>query len=318
MIPGSDPTTELLQITSTMPATRVILEAVLEVWPDHARYATKSLSIRDQGLLETTELLSAAALTLVGERLPEVAHGYRWTCDRLREEELYFHRNEEYRLKTFAEADAEVYSNTSYMEKYVDGLLLTQVLWYNHVASFHFFLREIPPRLRPEGRYLEIGPGHGLMMYLALREFGLGRSTAWDLSRVSIDQTRAALAKLGFENAEFAVQDLATVEPSDETYDLVVLSEVLEHLEDPHTALERVRPLVEPDGGLLFVNVPLNSPSPDHIYLLRTPEEARSLLTDSGFEVLHEAHFATQGTKIERALRNKVSVAACMLARRAS
>lgn len=297
------------------PATRTITASVLEAWPEHARYLRKSFAGRDAALMATTDRLAEAVGLLAGERLAEVAAHYRWTCDRLREEELHFHRTGRYRLTSFAEAEREVYADRAYMAKYMDGLLFSQVLWVNHAASCHFFLTETPALLAPGARYLEIGPGHGLMIYLALRDFGLASAAAWDISEVSLAQTRAALARLGRTDCDFRVQDIADAHGAHGPHDLVVVSEVLEHLEDPAGALGHLRPLVAPERGLLFVNVPINSPSPDHLHLLESPEAARALVTGAGFEILAEGFFATQGAALERALRNRVSVSACLLAR---
>ena len=307
---------ELLALTLNAPATRQIVQAVSTQWPDHGRYIKKTLSQRDSALMATTEGLAQAIVLLVGDKLPKIAEHYHWTCDRLREEELYFHRQGHYRLSTFAEADAEVYSDAAYMEKYMDGLLFSQVLWFNHVASCQFFLSQTADLLNPKASYLEIGPGHGLMMYLALRDFDLGSSTAWDLSQVSLDQTRHALAVLGQTGCQFAIQNVMELPPGTPPHDLVVLSEVLEHLQDPMAVMGHIRQLVNPKGGLIFINVPINSPSPDHLYLMRSPDDARALLTNTGFEILREGFFATQGMELLRALRNQVSVSACLLARR--
>ncbi len=292
---------------SGWPATARIVDAVCARWPEHRQYTRKSFASRSTAMMRTTETLAEAALVLIGDRLERFAEHYRWTCDRLREEEIFFHREGRYRLSTFAEADAEVYSRPEYMEKYMDGLLISQILWYNHAASCHFFLSETPALLASGRRYLEIGPGHGLMMYLALLDFGLASATAWDLSAVSIAHTRAALAKLGYTNCDFAVRNLRDLNPGVEPYDLVVVSEVLEHLEDPRQVMGSLRDLVRAPDGVIFVNVPLNSPSPDHLYLIETPEAARALLTDAGFEIVREGFFATQGAALDRALRNKVS-----------
>ena len=304
----------IVSLPANMPATTALAEAALRVWPEHDRYLKKSFAARDAAQLRTTETLAEAARKLAGDRLPEIAEAYRWTCDRLREEELHFHRAGTYRLKTFAEADAEVYSNTEYMRQYMDGLLLSQVFWFNHAASCHFFLTAVPNLLPKGGRFLEVGPGHGLMTYLALRDFALAEAVAWDLSPVSIEQTRSALALLGFDEVNFAVRDIMTLEPGAEAFDLIVLSEILEHLEEPKAAMRRIRGAVR-SGGLVFVNVPINSPSPDHLYLMETEDNARSLLTDTGFEIVAEGFFPTQGMVLERALRNRVSVSACMFAR---
>jgi len=312
--PAPTASPSLAEIVAPYPAVARIAEAVLKAWPEHDKYMVRSLAGRGAPALETTALLADAALILAGDRLDEIARHYRWTCDRLREEEIHFHRTGAYRLSTFAEADAEVYSNADYMAKYVDGLLFSQVLWSNHARSCDFYFRETPRHLRAGGRLLEVGPGHGLMLYLALRDFGLTAATAWDLSAVSIDQTRHALDLLGVRDATLAVRDIMAIEPGSETYDLVVLSEILEHLEDPKAAMRAVRGLVAEDG-LVFVNVPINSPSPDHLYLMENLDDARALLRDTGFEIVAEDAFATQNHPLDRALRNRISVSVCMLGR---
>lgn len=304
----------LADMLATRPATGRVAQAVLDVWPEHAKYLERSFAGRMPEVMDITEVLAEAALILAGDRLAQIAAHYRWTCDRLREEEIFFHRNGRYRLSTFAEANAEVYDNAAYMEKYVDGLLLTQVLWANHAASCAFYFRETPRHLPPGARMLEVGPGHGLMVYLAMREFGLEGATAWDLSAVSVEQTRHALALLGVTEATLGVRDIMEIVPGGKTYDLVVLSEILEHLEDPKAALRAIRPLVG-RGGLVFVNVPVNSPSPDHLYLMESVDDARALLTDTGFDIVAEDAFATQNRPLEKALRQRISVSVCMLAR---
>lgn len=306
--------TELTDIIGGRPATAKIAAAILDAWPDHQRYLEKSLGARSVEELDTTEILAQAAIMLEGERLPQLADNYKWTCDRLREEELFFHREGRYRLTTFEEADAEVYSNDAYMERYVDGLLLSQVMWYNHVASCSYYFRTAPAMIPAGARMLEIGPGHGLMTYLAVRDFGLSSATAWDLSPVSVEHTRSGLAKLGVTNVNCAVRNALSVSETDEKFDFIVLSEVLEHIEDPVVVMNRIRDIVSPDG-VVFVNVPINSPSPDHLYLMRTPDEARDLLRKSGFSIETEAMFATQGMKLERALKNSVTVSVCMFAK---
>lgn len=305
---------DLNDIIGDRPATAKIATAILDAWPDHQRYLEKSLGARNSEELDTTEILAEAALTLEGERLGQLADNYKWTCDRLRDEELFFHREGRYRLSTFEEADAEVYSNNAYMERYVDGLLLSQVMWYNHVASCSYYFRTAPMMIPVGARMLEIGPGHGMMTYLAVRDFGLSSATAWDLSPVSVEHTRSGLAKLGVTNVNCAVRNALSVSETDEKFDFIVLSEVLEHIEDPIAVMEKLRHIIAPEG-VIFVNVPINSPSPDHLYLMRTPDEARDLLRKAGFAIESEAMFATQGMKLERALKNAVTVSVCMFAK---
>lgn len=311
----SEKTAGLEQLLSAAPHTRHVVEAVLEVWPDHASYLAKSLAARSPEMMQATEAASGAIRRLIAGQERKFASDYRWTCDRLREEELFFHREGRYRLATFAEANAEVYSDAEYMGHYVNGLLMTQVLWYNHIATFEMFLNAVLGSATRPFDYLEVGPGHGLMVYFAAGSPLCRSLEAWDVSAVSLGETRAALDTLGLTKPVALVEtDILQAKRPDKKFDLIVISEVLEHLETPETALRFLRDCIT-DEGRMFINVPLNSPSPDHIYLFSSPEEVTALVERSGFKVEQASLFATQAKRIESALANRISVSAGVIAK---
>ena len=292
-----------------------LVEGVLDQWPEHASYLLKSFQPRSERLLAAGEAASAAARKLMGGQQARFASDYRWTCDQLRDEELFFHREGRYRLSTFKEAHAEVYSNEAYMSRYVNGLLLSQVLWYNHVATFEMFLDRVLDAQREPFDYLEIGPGHGLMTYFAAKAPATRSLQVWDVSQVSLRETRAALDTLGAPKpVSFVETDILRAEPPEGRFDLVVISEVLEHLETPDRALRFLRGAMTEEGRI-FINVPLNSPSPDHIFLLSTPQEVEDLVTGAGFVVEQLELFATQAKPISSALAQRISVSAGVVAR---
>jgi SAM-dependent methyltransferase len=137
---------------------------------------------------------------------------------------------------------------------------------------------------------------------------------AWDVSAVSLHETRAALATLGVTMPVKLVEvDILRAAAPAERYDLITISEVLEHLEAPQQALAFLRQALRP-GGRIFINVPLNSPSPDHIYLFSAPEELTAMVEAAGFRIVTVEMFATQGKKIESALANRISVSTGIIA----
>jgi 2-polyprenyl-3-methyl-5-hydroxy-6-metoxy-1,4-benzoquinol methylase len=297
------------------PETKAVIESVLAVWPEHAGYLTKSLQARTPAMLDATEAGARAVRKLTAGVEAQVAADYRWTCDRLRDEELFFHREGRYRLSTFEEAMAEVYSNHEYMGRYVNGLLLTQVLWYNHVATFEMFLNRVVGAQTKPFDYLEVGPGHGLMVYFAAASPLSRNLEAWDVSTVSLRETRQALETMGATKPVALTEvDILKAEASDKRYDLIVISEVLEHLERPDVALKFLRTALN-DDGRIFINVPINSPSPDHIYLLSSDEEVRALVEGAGLKVESMELYATQAKRIEFALANRITVSAGVVAR---
>ena len=311
---SDDKATLVRELLSGCPETLLVVEAVLALWPEHAAYLAKSFQARNPAMMAATEAAAAASRRLMHGDEDRFAANYRWTCDQLRDEELFFHREGRYRLSTFAEALAEVYSNHDYMGRYVDGLLVSQLLWFNHAATFEMFLNRVIGGADGPFDYLEVGPGHGLMVYFAAQS-PLSRSLeAWDVSAVSLRETRAALTRLEvWKPVNLTEVDILQAAIPANRYDLIVISEVLEHLEDPGRALRLLRGVLKP-GGRIFVNVPLNSPSPDHIYLLSTPDEARDLVEGAGLKVESLELFATQGARIDRALANRVSVSAGLIA----
>lgn len=297
------------------PSLARLFELVTAAWPEHATFLETSLSARTPALLDTSEAMATAVLRLAGERAGEFAASYRWLGDRIREEELNFARTGAYRYSTFAETLANVYSDDAFMDRYMQGLLYSHVLWYMHISSLHFFRQRLASRVMPGGRVMEVGSGHGLLLYLALTELGMNRAVAWDISPVSLEQTRHALALLGLAEgqASYAIQDMHQVQPGGETFELIILSHLLEHLDDPVDALQRLRHSIA-KGGHLFVNVPLNAPMPDHLQLLRDPADAEAMPRAGGYRVLEIASHTTQGMSLPRALKRQIAVTCSIIA----
>jgi len=297
------------------PQTAQVISAILSAWPDHVKFLEKSFGARTAEQMETSEEIADAVLTLIGDRLAEFADDYVWLCARVREEELFFFREERYRLSTFEEAFRQVYNDFTFMSRYMNALLLTDLVWYNHLAGMDFYRRRGPGLLGGARRLLEVGPGHGLLLFLALRDFAPASAAVWDISDASMAQTRHALAALGRDpgDVDFVMRNIVADGPSPEQFDMIIFSEVLEHLEDPDRALRYLHSALAP-GGRIIVNVPLNSPAPDHLFLLRSPEEAVATMTRNGYDVLETTMFATRGMDVARALRQQASVSCWMIA----
>ena len=66
---------------------------------------------------------------------------------------------------------------------------------------------------------------------------------------------------------------------------MISISEVLEHLENPRLALSNAYKILS-ENGTLYISVPINSPAPDHIYLLKSLEEVKQLVVSSWFYIV--------------------------------
>jgi 2-polyprenyl-3-methyl-5-hydroxy-6-metoxy-1,4-benzoquinol methylase len=307
---------------SSRPNLKALVTDQLEFWPEHERYLSRSLESRDEQLLDVSEDVSGLILRIARNTSEDLSvwwRDYKYLCeDVVLPEELFFRRHGKYRLSTFEDANRECYANAAMMGRYMNGLLLSSVFWENHARALSYYALKFLPRLAAGARHLEIGPGHGLQLYLAARHPNVGSATGWDISPTSIEKTRAALESM-------EVADLVALELRDlfapknhgdlGRFDSVVLSEILEHLEDPVAALCSVAEVIPP-GGHLWVNVPANSPAPDHIFLFESLEHAEDIVEQAGFRVLDSEAYAMSGASLERAAKHKLSISCVIAAQR--
>ena len=293
-----------------------ICSAMLDAWPEHGPFLELRFADSADLSLPIAEEMAELVLRIIGDDLPAFVAGYRWMCEAFVAEDLHFRRTGSYRLSTFEDACREVYSRADYMNNYLRGILLSQVLWANQATSFYFYVERFLKRLIPGADYLEIGPGHGLLLYFAARSPLIGSITGWDVSESSLAMTRHTMETIGVQY-QFKLELHNILEPPSvqEVYDAVVLSEVLEHLDHPEAALTTVFQALKP-GGLAFFNVPVNSPAPDHIYYWGSPAEVEELVRSVGFTIVDSDAAPTTGYSFERALRRKVTINSLIVAAR--
>jgi 2-polyprenyl-3-methyl-5-hydroxy-6-metoxy-1,4-benzoquinol methylase len=282
--------------------------------PRHIPFFTRRFAAARVTEMRLCDELARQIYRLAGDEIDAFVKGYDFICDIQTREEIYFRRNNQYRLTTVADAVSEVYGNREYMQNYMRGLLMTQVFWSNHTASMEFFINEMLARNAAGYNLLEIGPGHGLLFSRAATDPRAGSLLGWDLSPASIAESKEALHRLGVVRPfQLEVRDLYQSGYSGAGFDAIVFSEVLEHLEQPGRALEAIRDLMRPDGRL-YINVPVNSPAPDHLFLLRSPEEAVSFVQQHGFEIERSGFFPATNYSLQAARKHALTVSVCIIA----
>ncbi|MBF0368326.1 MAG: class I SAM-dependent methyltransferase [Magnetococcales bacterium] len=294
-----------------------ILTQLLAIWPEHAPFLQRGFDRYEAR--DWPHLLSQAdaVLRLSGPDLTPFIQGYRWMCDRFLEEELHFRRTGRYRLSSFAQVQQDLYSDREKMTLYMRGLLLSGVLFSNHVHSRLSFERDFLALAPTPFRHLEVGPGHGFYLHLAAADPRCHQAEGWDISATSLDMTRNALKSLGLDQPPPLLErDIqAPLPPIDEPFDTLTINEVLEHLEHPEKALRHLYSVLKP-GGRLFVGLPVNSPAPDHIYQLHDLEGVTSLVAGAGFEIEITRQFPATGFTLEQALKRKMLISCVVIARR--
>jgi len=315
----SEPENQERQMTAfpgakEFPHLAAIAAATLRAWPEHEKFIRASLGNGDRDFMSRLENVATDVVALTGDELDIFANDYRWTCEVVREEQFYFARHKKYRRSTIEEAIRDVYGNAPYMSRYVNGLLLTQVLWLNHAQAMDIYRDKFLPGNREGYEHLEVGPGHGLFLVSAARDPHCASVTAWDVSPSSLESTRRALRKMkvvrpvAMEEAE-----ICSVDPKPDAFDSIMCSEVLEHTEHPHKALDNIFRVLRP-GGRLFLNIPVNSPAPDHISLWRKPGEVQSMVENKGFVIEEFIALPPTGQTLQDALKHDFDISCIIIA----
>lgn len=308
----------MLSIPTTCPRLAGIVESQLAVFPEHASYLETRYADQDPAQYafdeETAGLILGIAESGIGLR--RYCEDYRFLTGIVLEEEIYFRRHRAYRMKSFAEAMESVYTNHDYMTRYMNGLLLTQLWWRNHARVLRWYCERFVDPAPPGGAHLEIGPGHGLYLYLAAARGRPASVTGWDINQASLDLVGHALSVLGYRGP-LALELVNLFEaPPSSRFDSVTFSEVLEHLEDPDAAMRAVAGVVAP-GGRVFVHAPVNSPAPDHLTLFRTPEEVVEVVARAGLDV-EDTLFAptTTARTLDKARKREMAISVAVIARK--
>lgn len=295
--------------------TTKLAQQTIDVWPEHAPFIEKSLLGHDDGEHILLERLSQNIITLAGDNLPQFIESYRWLCEVFNEEQIYFVRYKKYRHSSFAEVNESVYSNKEFMRKYMEGLLVSQLFWQNHAKSYIFHSNFVDS-LQPGYRYLEIGPGHGLYLATVAKQSACSLAEAWDVSAESLIQTESSIERLNVTRPVKLVQrdvQAGSKDQAAEQFDVIVICEVLEHLEQPGLVLENLRSFLAP-GGKILINVPINSPAPDHIFQLESMNDVVALVETAGLKIDKAVGFPATGYTLERAMAIRATVSCAIIA----
>jgi SAM-dependent methyltransferase len=97
-------------------------------------------------------------------------------------------------------------------------------------------------RHAPSGRLLDVGCGHGLLLDEA-------RARGYEVEGLELSTDAAAHAR---EALGLTVRPV-TVDQLDERYNVIVLADVLEHLDDPAAAIDHCARLLDPGGVVCLV-----------------------------------------------------------------
>lgn len=255
---------------------------------------------------DVSRSLAAAFMRTPGDALA-AAQAYDGLCLEMLREQIRFRKTGVYRLDDAADANDTVYSDPTRMRAYLIGLLLTYLFWPNHYALFQLF-RDGLAQLRPQ-RSLEVGAGHGVFTTELIRRHPGVELTVVDISLSSIEVTREFLDAFDVpqDSVRFVLADFMGPDLALGSFDLIVLGELIEHVNDAGALLKRATELLTPDGTI-FLTTCANCPAADHIYYFGSADDIRALIDASGLRIDREVVLAAETVPEDRWREERTTV----------
>lgn len=263
----------------------------------------KELDITDEERNEFNSFLDFY-ISVLGKSLEEIVECYYFLDKMVMEETYYFVRNGEYRYSKLSEVDKYVYHNPEYMEKYMIGVSVSEFLWNPHLEMIRWFKNSLS---KWEGNYLEIGPGGGQYLIKAINSGRFNEYIACDISETSVELTNRYLEYKKIENKCKVINKNFFDFDDNRKFELIVMGEVLEHVEKPLDMLVKIRDMLS-TNGTAFITTVINGPTLDHIYLFRTVEEVMKLVADAGLVVDDYICTTASGMSLERAIKKNMVI----------
>lgn len=117
----------------------------------------------------------------------------------------------------------------------------------------------------------EIGSAEGGVL-ASFMDAGASKGLGTDIAEIRLEKGKY-IAGIGGIDLQYTTHDIVTQEPSDEwkdEFDLVLLRDVIEHLDDPTSALKNIKMVMKDDGKLFVTFPPFHSPYGGHQHTVKS------------------------------------------------
>jgi ubiquinone/menaquinone biosynthesis C-methylase UbiE len=137
-------------------------------------------------------------------------------------------------------------SNSVYTTDHSPSVLQTHS-WRTAANSAAYLI----PYIKPSMKILDIGCGPGSISIDFARLVPQGHVTGIDYAADPLDGARSLASEQGITNIDFRVGDIHALDFPDDTFDIVHVHQVLQHIADPVRALREMRRVAKSDGGIV-------------------------------------------------------------------
>jgi len=188
----------------------------------------------------------------------------------------------------------------------------------NHVLMRRFFKMQLPALAAAGTSYREVGPGHGMYFLEALRSGLFGACEGVDISETSIALTRRVVDSGFFGSFQPArlLQSDFLLGGRMELADVLVMGEVLEHVENPAAFLKRAHETTSADCRF-FLTTCINAPAIDHLYNPGSVAALEALFAAQDFAVVERALYGRADYSIETCEKERLAVNVAYVLRKA-
>ena len=245
-----------------------------------------------------------------GYDLDYLAKSYLVIVQDTMREQKYFFDYKKYRYASYDEVAGHVYDDPEYMHHYMAGLVLTKYLWHTHRQIMRWY--ESKSKTVAGDRYFEIGPGHGDYFASAMLNMKCKEYIAVDISETSVEMTKAFVKHfIDFYkiSPEYSIINKNFLDFDNRTlFDVIIMGEVLEHVEQPLKFLQKIKNLAS-DDAFIYITTAINAPAVDHIYLFDSIGSVINLINEAGMKVDdYLAVTAQPSLSLEKAIRKKYPI----------
>ena len=270
---------------------------------------------------EAEEFSTEYTCYLANQNIPlsYAVDAYIKMCNDMVNSQISFMKTGKYPREKAEEAYDDVYSNEEEMKSYMIGLAMSQFLWSTHYEMYSFFKDNLNNYGNSISSYLEIGPGHGLFLRVAMNCLGNNQVsiTAVDISRTSIEITKSIMiffyeqksSKIIYHNIDMLDLDLS------KQYDFITMGEVLEHVNYPEKLLIKVRNLLSEEGKA-FISTCVDCPTIDHVYHFKSVDQIRKMLDSCGLLIEDERILPVEDLPMDEIIRKRITINYCAIVRK--
>ena len=139
---------------------------------------------------------------------------------------------------------------------------------------------------KEKSHFCDLGFGPGVLTAFILQQDSSWKVDGVDISEHCLYHAQRLLTKKGtLERSMLSVGDVRSLPYPDDTFDVVIAVEVLEHIPDPEIGLSEAMRVLKPDGYAITA-LPVQLPLLMHLYDFDSPNEVLALYEKVGFKVV--------------------------------